>query len=121
MDLITDLKTKHFQHKRNTVGELVTDLDDIAQCYENIFASIKGEVVLYPNFGTNIVEAIGQNQETAEKIIKACIKKDFELQEPRAEVVDVVVFHRNEKTVINVSFKSKIDVKSEIKTKEFEL
>ena len=34
---IKDLKTKNWQHKKDTIGEVITDLDDIQQCYENIF------------------------------------------------------------------------------------
>lgn len=106
---IKDLKTKNWQHKKDTIGEVITDLDDIQQCYENIFALSKGEVPLAPNIGTDIIEAIGENPDNADKIIKTIVYKEFPIQEPRAEVISVKTScNANGKYKAQIHFRSKI-------------
>lgn len=106
---ITDLKTKNFQHKRNTVGEIVTDLDDIQQCYENIFALTKGEVPLAPNLGADILEAIGKNPDEAMRIVKTIAFKELPKQEPRGEILSVKSsYDTNGKLKVKIHFRSKI-------------
>ena len=106
---ITEITTQNWQKKRGTIGEIVTDLDDIEQCFDNIFNISKGEIPLQPNIGTNIIEAIGQKTDNALQIAKTLILKEFETQEPRAEVVSVKTsYDDNGKIEIFVTFQSKL-------------
>lgn len=109
MQNIKDINTKYWQKKRGTIGEVVTDLDDIEQCYNNIFNIIKGEIPFKPNIGTNIIEAIGQKPKDAINIVKTIILKEFSIQEPRAEIVSVnSSYDENGKINITVRFQSKL-------------
>ena len=101
--------TKNFQHKKGTIGEVVTDLDDIQQCYENIFALAKGDVPLAPNLGTDIILAVGENPDNAMKIIKTICYKELPLQEPRGEIISVKgSYDSNGKLKVKLHFRSKI-------------
>jgi phage baseplate assembly protein W len=82
-------ETKNWQKKRGTIGEIVTDLDDIEQCYDNIFNTVKGSIPFQPNIGTNIIEAIGEKNNNAIQIVETIIKEEFTIQEPRAEVISI--------------------------------
>lgn len=86
---ITKIKTKNWQHKRNSIGEVVTEIDDIAQCVTSIIETSKGSVPLCPELGTNIIEAIGENTEDAIEIAKAIYAKEIPIQEPRCELLDI--------------------------------
>jgi len=109
MQEITDIKTPYWQHKRGTVGDIVTDLDDIEQCFDNIFNITKGEIPYQPNIGSNIIEAVGQNPKDALEIAQTLILKEFAIQEPRAEVVNISSqYDENGKIVIFVTFQSKV-------------
>lgn len=106
---ITEITTQNWQKKRGTIGEIVTDLDDIEQCYDNIFNITKGEVPLQPNIGSNIIEAIGQKPKDALQIAKTLILKEFTIQEPRAEVVSITTSYNNlGEIIIFVTFQSKL-------------
>ena len=106
---ITEITTQNWQKKRGTVGEIVTDLDDIEQCYDNIFNISKGEVPLQPNIGSNILEAIGQKTDNALQIAKTLILKEFTTQEPRGEVVSISTsYNETGKIEIFVIFQSKL-------------
>lgn len=106
---MTDLTTRNYQHKRNTIGEIVTDLDDIEQCYETILALSKGEIPLAPNLGTDILNAVGESPDDAIKIIKTIVLKELPLQEPRGEVISVShTYDTNGKLKIKIHFRSKI-------------
>ena len=106
---ITEITTQNWQKKRGTIGGIVTDLDDIEQCFDNIFNISKGEIPLQPNIGTNIIEAIGQKTDNALQIAKTLILKEFETQEPRAEVLSVKTsYDDNGKIEIFVTFQSKL-------------
>ncbi|MGN0015431.1 MAG: hypothetical protein ACI37T_08450 [Candidatus Gastranaerophilaceae bacterium] len=103
------INTKNFQHKRNTIGEVVTDLDDIQQCYENILSLTKGEVPLAPNLGTDIFNAVGENPDNAMQIIKTIVYKELPLQEPRGEILSVKhIYDTNGKLKVRIHFRSKI-------------
>lgn len=107
MQDITEIQTQYWQKKRNYIGEVVTDLDDIEQCYDNIFNIVKGEVPFNPNIGTNMIEAIGQKPKDALQIVKTIVLKEFKKQEPRAEVVKISSnYDENGKINIFVTFKS---------------
>ncbi|WP_372520487.1 hypothetical protein [Candidatus Ruminimicrobiellum ovillum] len=113
-------KTKYYQHKRNTIGEVVTDLDDIAQCYRTIFETVKGTAPLAPELGTNIIEMVGENLEEAEKLIKTILKSDFETQEPRGEIIDISLYKNNINQIVTViTFKAKYSNSNKTLTEEF--
>lgn len=44
---IYEINTTNWQKKRNACGEVVTDLDDIEQCYDTIFNVSKGDISFY--------------------------------------------------------------------------
>lgn len=116
---ITNLKTKHYQHKLGALGEVVENLDDIGQCYQTIIETIKGDVALMPNLGTNIIEAIGEDFENADRIAKAIILTELQAQEPRGEVVEVSTsFNADGRLVLKIDYKSKLDNAGKIASRE---
>lgn len=109
MQNIHEIETLYWQKKRNTIGEVVTDLDDIEQCYDNIINIVKGEIPFQPNIGTNIIEAIGQKPKDALQIIKTIIFKEFAIQEPRGKVISISAqYDESGKIEIYVVFQSKL-------------
>ena len=105
---IYEIDTTNWQKKRGACGEVVTDLDDIEQCYDTIFNTSKGDIPLQPNIGCNIIEAIGQKPKNALQIAKTIILKEFTIQEPRGEIVEInSSYDENGKIVIEVTFQSK--------------
>lgn len=105
---IRTINTPYWQHKRGSIGEIVTDTEDIEQCCDNIFNIIKGEVPYQPNIGTNITEAIGRNPKEALEIVRTIIFKEFSYQEPRIKIISVVSeYDENGKIVINIKFQNK--------------
>ena len=103
MDKIIDNR----QHKKG--GGVAYGFEDIQQCLDTIFHNEKGEVPLQPNIGCNILEAIGENPDNALQIAKTIVLKEFPLQEPRIEVVDVKTYYlENFKLAVQVKYKSKL-------------
>lgn len=98
---ITKLKTKNRQHKRGTIGDIVTDIDDIAQCVTSIMELTKGSVPLCPELGTNVIEAIGENTENAIEIATAIFAKEIPIQEPRCKILDITA-EKNENGKIKI-------------------
>lgn len=86
---IYKLNTKNWQHKAGTIGELVTDADDILQCYEVIFKTPKGSVVLNPNLGWDVIEYLGKPLNLVESKMRPALMQAFIIQEPRAIPQDV--------------------------------
>lgn len=86
---IYKLNTKNWQHKVGTIGELVTDADDILQCYEVIFKTPKGSVVLNPNLGWDVIEYLGKPLNLVESKMRPALMQAFIIQEPRAIPQDV--------------------------------
>lgn len=114
---ITKLKTKHWQRKLGTVGEIVTDIDDIAQCIDTILSTPKGSVPFLLNLGTDIINAIGQNPDKANQIITTILTKELPLQEPRAEFLEIKTnINENGKFKVDVKFKSKLTTEERTKT-----
>lgn len=114
---IKKIKSKHFQHKLNTIGEVVTDIEDIEQCYDTIFNVAKGSCPLLLNLGSDIIDAIGQNPKKAERIIKTILLKELPIQEPRAEVLDIQTeFDTNGKMLVRIHFQSKLTNEERTKT-----
>lgn len=113
---INEVKILFWQKKRGTVGEIVTDLDDIEQCYDTIFNTVKGEIPFQPNIGTNIIEAVGRKPKEALQIAKTIILKEFAIQEPRAKIVSISSsFDENGQIVIFVKFQSTLTKKERSK------
>ena len=102
------IKTKNWQHKRGTIGEIVTDMNDIAQCVVSIMELTKGSVPFMPELGTNVMEAIGENTEEAIEIAAAIYEKEIPIQEPRCEVIEITgMKDANGKIKITVYIKEK--------------
>lgn len=115
---IKKLKTKNWQHKIGSIGEIVSDLDDIEQCYQNIINISKGQIPLAPNLGTDILDAIGENPEDAAKITEAILLKELPLQEPRGEIISLSITLKDiEKLCVKIHFKSILT--NEERTKEY--
>ncbi|MCD7780408.1 MAG: hypothetical protein LUH05_07035 [Candidatus Gastranaerophilales bacterium] len=85
----TKITENTWQHKRNSIGETVTGIEDIKQCIDTILTVSKGDIPLMPELGTDIIKAIGENAEDAIDIAKAIFSKEIPKQEPRAELVDI--------------------------------
>lgn len=86
---IYKLNTKHWQHKAGSIGELAIDADDILQCYEVIFKTPKGSVVLNPNLGWDVIEYLGKPLNLVESKMRPALMQAFIIQEPRALPQDV--------------------------------
>lgn len=86
---IYKLNTKHWQHKVGTIGELATDADDILQCYEVIFKTPRGSVVLNPNLGWDVIQYLGKPLNLVESKMRPALMQAFIIQEPRALPQDV--------------------------------
>jgi phage baseplate assembly protein W len=86
---INELDTKNWSHKLGTVGGIVTELDDIKQCYETIFVTQKGTVVLNPNLGWEILKFISRPMPELEHEMRTELIRELNWQEPRGEVTDV--------------------------------
>lgn len=114
---ITKIKTKNWQHKRGTIGEVVTEIDDIAQCVTSIMEITKGSVPLCPELGTDVIRAIGENTEDAIEIATAIFSKEIPIQEPRCEILDITA-EKNENGKIKI--KLYIQTKTNSKTKKIE-
>jgi phage baseplate assembly protein W len=80
---------KSYQHKRNSFGEIVSNISDIKQCVETIINTTKGEIPFCPELGTEIIKAIGENQDDAINIAIAIFSKELPKQEPRIEITDI--------------------------------
>lgn len=88
------LNTTNWQHKRNTIGGVVTDLDDIEQCYETICNVQKGSVVHNPNLGWNILKYIDRPITQVRTQIQKDLLTELNYQEPRATVSSVKVLEK---------------------------
>lgn len=116
---IRELKTKFWQHKAGSFGEVVCDLEDIGQCYKTILGLTKGDVPLQPNLGADIIQAIGENQDDAERIIKAICFNELPVQEPRGDVLDVEVSSdANGHYKVKIKYKSILDDTDAVAEKE---
>lgn len=86
---IYKLNTRNWQHKLNSIGGIVTDADDIEQCYEVIFKTPKGSVVLNPNIGWDFMQYLGKPLNLVESKMRSALLKELNLQEPRAVVTSI--------------------------------
>lgn len=86
---IYKLNTPNWQHKLNTVGEIVSELEDVGQCIEAICTTQKGSVVHNPDLGTNVFDLQDEPVITVQPKIRKILIDDITSQEPRAEVNDI--------------------------------
>ncbi len=86
---ITKITTNNWQHKRGSIGEIVTGIEDIKQCIDTIMSVSKGDIPLMPEFGTEIITAVGESADDAIEIITAIFSKEIPKQEPRCELVNI--------------------------------
>lgn len=92
---IKTLETTNWQHKRGTIGGIVTDLDDIEQCYETICNVQKGTVVHNPNLGWDILKYIDKPITQIRNPIRKELMDELNYQEPRATVSDIKLLESN--------------------------
>ena len=95
---IYKLNTKNWQHKIGSVGEIVTEREDIQQCYAVIFKTIKGSVILNPNLGWNLLDYLDKPMNLVETKMRAALLYELNYQEPRAKAVGAEFFYANAKT-----------------------
>lgn len=88
MTNIYKIPTKNWQHKLNSIGEVVTELEDIEQCYKVIFKTRKGSVVLNPNLGWNFLDYLDVPLNLVEAKMRIALLKELNYQEPRAKAID---------------------------------
>lgn len=101
---ITNIKvinTEHWQHKRGTIGDVVTDTEDIEQCLETICTTAKGTVVHNPNIGLPIMEYLDKPLNIIAPQLKLMIKEELQYQEPRIKI-DTVTLQANEDGLLNI-------------------
>ena len=105
---IKNIITASWQHKRNTIGEIVQDSADIKQCIKNILTTAKGSMPFMPEFGTDIIQAVGEKSPDAADIAIAIVSKELPVQEPRIEV-NAVSFEYDEygKVIIKINYTEK--------------
>lgn len=121
MQNIKKLHTKNWQHQRNTIGEVVTEINDIKQCIDTICLTAKGSVPFMPELGTNAFEALGENSDDAIGLIIAMWEKEIPLQEPRCEITDITGNKdENGKILMEIYFRKKSKNKTE-KTEKTEV
>ena len=102
---ITNIITTSWQHKRNTLGEIVKGSEDIKQCIKNILSTPKGKIPLMPEFGTDIIQAIGEKAPDAADIATAIVFKELPIQEPRIEINSVSFeYDESGKVRININY-----------------
>ena len=110
MQDITKLKTKNWQHKRGTMGEVVTDIYDIEQCIQTIAMTEKGEVPFAPEFGCPNIKAIGENPQDSIEYLTVVYLKELPRQEPRCEIIDITGnFDDNGRVKMTIYFKDKLN------------
>lgn len=86
---VNTLTTLNRTHKLGTFGGMVTDVDDIIQCYAVIFTTQKGSVVHNPNLGWNIRDYLGMPLNEVVVRMSTELMSELNWQEPRAEVISV--------------------------------
>lgn len=94
---IYKIPTKNWQHKLNSFGEIVTEREDIEQCYAVIFKTLKGSVVLNPNLGWNFLDYLDKPMSLVESKMRTALLKELNYQEPRAKVIGAVFNYENAK------------------------
>ncbi len=78
------------QHKRDSMNETISGKEDVKQCVTTIASTQKGSVPFMPEFGCDLMPAIGEKSPLAIDYLIGVYSKEIPLQEPRCEVTDVV-------------------------------
>lgn len=77
---------ENWQHKINTIGEIVTDAEDVGQCLETIATTQKGSVPHNPNLGWDFMKYQDKPVNIVTPKMKLELSNAFKTQEPRAEI-----------------------------------
>lgn len=85
------LDTEHWQHKRGTIGGVVTDFEDIEQCLETICTTAKGTVIHNPNLGLPIMDFLDKPLNIVAPQLRQMFKEELEYQEPRVGIKSVAL------------------------------
>jgi phage baseplate assembly protein W len=85
-----NIETPNWSLNLATEGEVLTDIQDIAQCMGLIFNTRTGSDPLRPDFGTEIWRWIDKPVNTAIPAIRTEIIRGVERWEPRAEITRIV-------------------------------
>lgn len=83
------LNTEHWQHKRGTVGEIATDIEDIEQCFNTICNIVKGSVTHNPELGVDMMDYMDKPLNIVAPKLKTMYMAELNYQEPRAKVENV--------------------------------
>ena len=94
---VRQLKTEYWQHKAGTIGEIVTEAEDIGQCLETIATTEKGTVPHNPNLGTSLMQFQDKPLNTVAPKMKLILMKDYAVQEPRAQVNSMEFYYEDAK------------------------
>ena len=90
---VRQLKTKYWQHKAGTIGEVVTEAEDIGQCLETIAKTEKGTVPHNPNLGSNMMQFQDKPLNVVAPKMKVVLMKDFNVQESRASIDSIEFYY----------------------------
>lgn len=94
---VRQLNSHSFQHKAGTIGEIVTEDEDIGQCLETIATTEKGTVPHNPNLGTSLMQFQDKPINTVAPKIRVILMKEFKVQEPRCTVNSIDFDYREAK------------------------
>jgi len=104
----TKITTNSYQHKRNSIGEILTGRDDVRQSIRTICTTQKGSVPFAPEFGCDLLPAIDENPIISIQNLKVVYLKEIPRQEPRCEIIDVNgVFNDNGQLHMTINYKLK--------------
>lgn len=92
---VRKLNTEYWQHQKGTIGGILTEADDIGQCLETIATTQKGTVPHNPLFGFDLMEFQDMPLNQIEAKLKTALLGDLSIQEPRAEITDIVFNYDN--------------------------
>lgn len=108
MQDITKIKTKYWQHKRGSFGDVVTGINDIKQAIDTVCMTQKGSVPFMPELGTDIISTIGLEPDETIENLTGVWQKEIPLQVPRCEVTDITgTKDDNGKVKMNIWFREK--------------
>ncbi len=78
------------QHKRNSINETISGKEDVKQCVKTIASTQKGSVPFMPEFGCDLMPAIGEKSPLAIDYLIGVYSKEIPIQEPRCNISEVV-------------------------------
>lgn len=105
---IRTITSKNWQHKHNTIGDVVIDKDDVKQCIRTIATTQKGSVPFASEFGCDLISGIGENPQETIANLKIIYLKEIPKQEPRCEIIDITgTFDDNGRVQMEIYYKLK--------------